>query len=110
MDNALVLSTVKHVSTLSCPVVRLITETDLEASNGRAISQPVSRRFPTTAVRAQCQVRSCGICRGQSVTARSTKCSIIIYHRGLVQLATDIPSGLSLTPLHEVKKIDMSLD
>jgi hypothetical protein len=48
MDNTLFLSTVKYVSTLSCSVLRHITESDLASSNGRA-SQPVSCRFPTTA-------------------------------------------------------------
>jgi hypothetical protein len=35
-------------------------------SDGRAIVQAVSRRLPTVAARVQAQVRSCGICGGQS--------------------------------------------
>jgi hypothetical protein len=33
---------------------------------GRAIAQVVSRRLPTAAARVQAQVKSCGICGGQS--------------------------------------------
>jgi hypothetical protein len=33
---------------------------------GRAIAQTVSRRFPTARTRVRSQVRSCGICGGQS--------------------------------------------
>jgi hypothetical protein len=36
--------------------------------NGRAIAQAVSRRFPTATARARAQIRSCGICGGQSGT------------------------------------------
>jgi hypothetical protein len=35
---------------------------------GRAIAQAVSRRLPTAAARVRSQVRSCGICGGQSGT------------------------------------------
>jgi hypothetical protein len=35
---------------------------------GRAIAQAVSRRLPTAAARVRVQVRSCGICDGQSDT------------------------------------------
>jgi hypothetical protein len=35
---------------------------------GRAIVQAVSRRLPTAAVQVRVQVRSCGICGGQSST------------------------------------------
>jgi hypothetical protein len=35
---------------------------------GRAIAQAVSRRLPTAAARVRAQVRSCGICGGQSGT------------------------------------------
>jgi hypothetical protein len=35
---------------------------------GRAITQAVSRRLPTAAARVRAQVRSCGICGGQSGT------------------------------------------
>jgi hypothetical protein len=35
---------------------------------GRAVAQAVSRRFPTAAARVRAQIRSCGICGGQSGT------------------------------------------
>jgi hypothetical protein len=35
---------------------------------GRALAQAVSRRLPTAAIRVRAQVRSCGICGGQSGT------------------------------------------
>jgi hypothetical protein len=38
------------------------------ACNGRAIAQAVSRWLPTAASRVPAQVKSCGICRGQSGT------------------------------------------
>jgi hypothetical protein len=37
-------------------------------TQGRAIAQAVSRRLPTAAVRVRAQVKSCGICGGQSDT------------------------------------------
>jgi hypothetical protein len=37
-------------------------------SLGRATAQAVSRQFPTAAARVRAQVRSCGVCGGQSVT------------------------------------------
>jgi hypothetical protein len=40
----------------------------LRHRQGRAISQAVSRRLSTAAVRVRAQVRSCGICGGQSGT------------------------------------------
>jgi hypothetical protein len=86
--------------------------------NSRAIAQAVSRRFPTAAARVQAQVRSCGICGGQSDTgagffprtsvspasSHSTDCST--PGAGAIgQLVTDVSSGLSLTPPQETKKI-----
>jgi hypothetical protein len=58
--------------------------------NGRAIAQAASRRLPTAAARVRSQVRSCGICGGQSgvspANSQSTDYStLIIYHPGLVQ-------------------------
>jgi hypothetical protein len=38
---------------------------------GRAIAQVVSRWLPTAAARVRSQVRSCGICGGQSGTGAS---------------------------------------
>jgi hypothetical protein len=40
----------------------------LPQHKGRAIAQEVSRRLPTAAARVRAQVRSCGICGGQSGT------------------------------------------
>jgi hypothetical protein len=42
----------------------------LRYGRGRAIAQAVSRRLPTAAVQVPAQVRSCGICGGQSCTGR----------------------------------------
>jgi hypothetical protein len=39
-----------------------------KTTSGRAIAQAVSRRLPTAAGRVRSQVRSCGICGGQSGT------------------------------------------
>jgi hypothetical protein len=68
---------------------------------GRAIAQAVSRRLPTAVTRARAQVRSCGICGGQSgpwagfirvlmfplqiLIPPTAPLIIIIYHLGLVQ-------------------------
>jgi hypothetical protein len=41
----------------------------LSSGKGRAIAQAVSRRLPTAAARVRSQVRSCGICGGQSGAA-----------------------------------------
>jgi hypothetical protein len=70
----------------------------LQLRVGRAIAHAVGRRLPTAAARVRAQVRSCGICGGQSgrfspstsvspANSHSTDCStiIIIYHPGLVQ-------------------------
>jgi hypothetical protein len=67
---------------------------------GRAIAQAVSRRLPTAAARVRSQVRSCGICGGQSGTGADflnvlrlplpifippAASTLIIYRPGLVQ-------------------------
>jgi hypothetical protein len=66
----------------------------------RDIAQAVSRRLRTAAARVLAQIKSCGICGGQSGTwarfypstsvslanSHSTNCStLLIYHPGLVQ-------------------------
>jgi hypothetical protein len=83
---------------------------------GRAITQAVSRRLPAAAARVRAQVRSCGICGGQSGTSvfaansHSTDCSTFIIHHlssgagAIGQLVADVPSGLRLTPPQETKK------
>jgi hypothetical protein len=84
---------------------------------GRVRAQVVSRRLPTAATRVRAQVRSCGICGGQSCTgagflrvlrvplpilippiAPQSPLSIIWgwYNKPVVAA---VPSGLSLTPL-----------
>jgi hypothetical protein len=94
----------------------------LTLQTGRAIAQARSRWFPTAAARVRSQVRSCGICGGQSgtgagffrvlrfllpilipPTAPQSSSSII---RGWYSRPTmaDVPSGLSLTPPRETKK------
>jgi hypothetical protein len=82
---------------------------------GRAIAQTVSRRLPTATALVRTQVRSCGICGGQSDTGVGFlrilrfPCQFL-SHRLLHthqlssvagtsgQLVADVPSGLSLTP------------
>jgi hypothetical protein len=57
---------------LLVPKYKIIYTYFLHFSNikecGRAIAQAVSRWLPTGAARVQSQVRSCGICGGQSGT------------------------------------------
>jgi hypothetical protein len=64
---------------------------------GRAIAQTVGRRFPTAAARVRSQVRSCGICGGQSGIGAG-------FLRG--QTVAYVPSGLSLTPPQETIKLN----
>jgi hypothetical protein len=79
---------------------------------GRVIAQAVSRRLPIAAARVRAQVRSCGICGGQSGTGAGflpvLRISLPILipptasHPSsgdgtIVQLVADVPSGLSLT-------------
>jgi hypothetical protein len=74
-----------------------MTKGQVARTTGRAIGKDVNRRLPTVAARVRAQVRSCGICGGQSgkfyestsvspVNSHSIDCStLIIYHPGLVQ-------------------------
>jgi hypothetical protein len=87
---------------------------------GRAIAQAVSNRLPTGASRVRAQVRSCGICGGQSGTvvgfpgALPFPLPIIIpptahYHlssrtRTIGQLVAEVPSGLSHPTQNSKKK------
>jgi hypothetical protein len=53
-----------------CYIMPLLVRNEilLRGRLGRAIAQAVSRRFPTAAAQVRAQVRSCGICGGQSGT------------------------------------------
>jgi hypothetical protein len=92
----------------------------------RAVAQAVSRRLPTAAARLRAQVRSCGICGGQSGTGQVFTeyfgfPSQFSFHRllhthhlssgaGTVgQLVADVPSGLSLTPPQETEKTKLTI-
>jgi hypothetical protein len=93
---------------------------------GRAIAQAVSRRLPTSAARLRAQVRSCGICGGQSGTeagflrvlrfplqilippAAPHSTSSINRAGTIGQLVADVPSGLSRTPPQETEKKNLS--
>jgi hypothetical protein len=71
----------------------------LNPTQGRAVAQAVSRRLPTATARVRAQVRSCGICGGQSGTGAGflrilrfplpilipADCSTLIIYPGLVQ-------------------------
>jgi hypothetical protein len=84
------------------------------------VAQAVSCRLPTAAARVPAQVKSCGICGGQSGTAVGFlrvhwfPLPILIaqtaphHHLSfgtstLGQIVADVTSGLSLTPPQETK-------
>jgi hypothetical protein len=87
----------------------------------------VSRRLPTATVRVRAQIRSCGIYSGQRGTGggflRVLRFPLPILipptapHSSsssgagtIGQLVADVPSGLSLTPLQEIKKKQQQRD
>jgi hypothetical protein len=85
-------------------------------SKGRAIPEAVTRRLTTTAARARPEVKSCGICGGQSGIEFGFPCQFS-FHRllhthhhlssgaGTIgQIEAHVPSGLSLTPPQERKE------
>jgi hypothetical protein len=100
---------------------RMILAGHITRMGGRAVAQAVSRRLPTAAARVRSQFRSCGICGKRSGTGAiflrvlrfplpilipptTPHSSSIIrgwYNRPTV---ADVPNGLSLTPLREIKK------
>jgi hypothetical protein len=96
-------------------------ETRVSTLQGRVITQAVSRRLPTAVAQVRTQVRSCGICGGQSgagagflrvlwfplpiLIPPTAPLSSIITGAGTIgQLVADVPSGPSLTPPQETKK------
>jgi hypothetical protein len=101
-------------------VVLYFIQINLRLCPGRGTAQAASRRLPTSAARIRAQVRSCGICGGQSGTGagflrvlgfplpilipQTAPYSSIIwgwYNRPVV---ADVPSGLSLTPPQETER------
>jgi hypothetical protein len=90
---------------------------------GRAIAQD-SRRLPNAAARVRAQVRSCGICGGQSGGGAGFLRVLRFPLRILIpptaphssgsgtigQLVADVPSGLSLTPPQETKETKLHDD
>jgi hypothetical protein len=89
---------------------------------GHAIAQVVSCWLPTAVVRVRSQVRSCGICGGQSGSGAGFSkyfgfpCQFSFHrlphthHHHLLsgagtigQTVADVPGGLSLTPPQEIK-------
>jgi hypothetical protein len=106
----------------SLPLSRIIP--NIRTMVGRATAQAVSRRLPTAAPGVRAQVRSCGICGGQCGTMTGFlrvlrfPCQFSfhwLFHRhhlssgaGIIgQLVADEPSGLSLSPPQESKKLNM---
>jgi hypothetical protein len=91
----------------------------MHAWRGRAIAKAVSRRLPIASAQVRAQVRSCGICGGQSGTGAGFlrvlrfPLSIIIPPTAphsssgagtIGQLVANVQSGLILTPPQETKK------
>jgi hypothetical protein len=85
----------------------------------RAIAQAVNQRLPTAVALVWAQIRSCGICGGQSSTGAGFL-SVLRFPLSIVipptaqhssssgaakvgQLVADIPSGVSLTPPPQTK-------
>jgi hypothetical protein len=80
----------------------------LHVDLGRTIAQAVSRLLPNAATRVRAQVRSCGICGGQSGTGagflrvlrfplpRSTDCHLSSGAGTVGQSMADVASRLSL--------------
>jgi hypothetical protein len=84
---------------------------------GRAIAQAVSRQLLTAAARIRSQVKSCGICGGQSGNAAGFL-RVLRFHLSILipttashlssgsgtkgQIVADVPSGL--TPPQETNK------
>jgi hypothetical protein len=108
-----VVDLVDCVSALMADVCNISSKISLS----RAIAQAVSRRLPTAAARVRTQLRSCGICCGQSGTGagflRVLRFPLPIrippvaphsssYHPGqqVSQLVAAVPSGLKSHPIN----------
>jgi hypothetical protein len=98
-----------------CHYVQNGSHMDHPGLQGVAIAQAISRRLPTPAARVRAQVKSCGICGGESDTGAVFVSEYFGFlsqfslHRllhthlssgaGTIgQLVADVPSGLSVTP------------
>jgi hypothetical protein len=107
--------TVSFIFSYSIDLYRLLSCPEV------CIRAPEPARLSATAAQVRAQVKSSGICDGQSGTGagflsntsvssahfHSTYCSTLIYDRvgTICQTVIDVPSGLSRTPPKETKEL-----